>query len=499
MKAGAHSSHTYSERYGARSPWLVERWRVALYLIWRTLFALLRPCVFLLLWAGALFFLYRGLSSAPEVALMASPPVSEQFEAALHEVVEDADASARLAVWRRELDQALQVSQPGGPDLLRAESFAASLPALMGREALALYLMRSERRPELMQADLSAMPVWRRQQIITGVLEARMRSAPQARDAVWLVESAPSVQRRHARMRALYGPGLDAAEDWFHRPQGQSINLASLPGVTREGLEAPVLVLADARELVFQGCALARAHSQHVPACARLSQPLPVADPVRAALALALYDASLEATPVRVALAARAAGRLDGAGIETVLLGSSRQNGEMRLLTALMPILAEADHFASRPETCQTACARAVDEFHRQAGIDLDGRQRWFAAYDTLRREAGALVTVRVSDVLVTADDVTHLARISVVSEGRLLAARLLLGPQLLEIGRSEKNVRPDFHSVDVLIAALLGVLAMLILGIVLISGHFRRLGGPPGTLERLDGEVSRLILGRNL
>ena len=39
MRAGTHPSHTYSERYGARSPWLVERWRVVIYLIsWWMLF-----------------------------------------------------------------------------------------------------------------------------------------------------------------------------------------------------------------------------------------------------------------------------------------------------------------------------------------------------------------------------------------------------------------------------------------------------------------------------
>ena len=499
MRAGTHPSHTYSERYGARSPWLVERWRVVIYLIWRALFAMVRPLVFIVLLVGAVLFAYRGMASSPEGVLAARSSLPEQFETALYEAAGAADASDRLAMWRRELDHALQVAQPGGPDLLKAESFAASLPALMGREALALYLMRSERRPELMQADLSAMPVWRREQIISGVLDARMRTAGQSHGADWLVESPASVQRRHARIRALYGPGLDAAEDWFHRPQGQAINLARLPGVTVGASDGPGLVLTDARELVLQGCALARAHNQRVPACGRLASPVRGADPVRTALALALFDPSLEETPVRLALAARAAGRLGGVGLERLMLGASPEDGEMRLLTALMPILAEADHYASRPETCRADCARAVAEFNRQAGMDLEARQRWFAAYDVIRREAGAHVTVRVSDVLETADDVQSLARISTVSEGRLLAARLMLGSELLEVGRSENNLTTDFRSADFLIAALLAALALLMLAIVLIHGRFRRSGGAAGGLEQLDGKISRLILGRNL
>lgn len=499
MRAGTHPSHTYSERYGARSPWLVERWRVVIYLIWRALFAMARPALFIVLLAGAVLSAYRGLASSPEGMLSAQSSLPERFEAALYEAAGAADASDRLAMWRRELDHALQVAQPGGPDLLKAESFAAGLPALMGRQALALYLMRSERRPELMQADLSAMPVWRREQIISGVLDARMRTARHSHGAHWLVESSPSVQRRHARIRALYGPGLEASEDWFHRPQGQAINLARLPGVAVGASDGPVLVLTDARELVLQGCALARAHTQRVPACERLTAPVREADPVRTALALALFDPSLEETPVRLALAARAADRLGGLGLERLMLGASPEDGEMHLLTALMPILAEADHYVSRPETCRADCARAVAEFNRQAGLDLEARQRWFASYDVIRREAGALVTLRVSDVLETADDVQSLARISTVSEGRLLAARFMLGPELLQIGRSENNFKTDFRSADFLIAVLLAALATLMLAIVLIHGHFRRSGGAAGALEQLDGKVSRLILGRNL
>ncbi|WP_440957210.1 hypothetical protein ACFELO_07780 [Oceanicaulis sp. LC35] len=499
MRAGTTPSRTYSERYGARSPWLVERWRVVVYLIWRALFALFRPVLFLSLCAGALFCLYRGLDALPAGALTPPQSLSDRFEAALHDAVHTQGGKATLTQWRSELDASLAPVRSGTPDLPRARSFALSLPDLMGREALALHLMRAERRPELMQADLVAMPVWRRQHIITGVLEARLQDTSNHRDPIWLQEASPQVQRRYARAEALYGPSLNAAQAWFHSPEGLALNLGNLPGVTRSGASDGALVLPDARELVVQGCALARAQNQRVSACERVPLGRQAPDAIRAALALSLYDDELEASSVRLALAARAAGRLEGAWLEELMLGPSGAEGEMKLLTALMPVLAEADRIHARPETCLASCARAQAEFHQSAELDAARRNAWFSAYDQIRREEGALVALRVSDVLHTDADVLALARLSTISEGRLLAGRIVLGDELVALDASEIFFSAEFDRPEFVLACVLAGLALLLLGIVLIQGRFRRSGGAPGALERLDGEVSRLILGRNL
>ena len=80
-----------------------------------------------------------------------------------------------------------------------------------------------------------------------------------------------------------------------------------------------------------------------------------------------------------------------------------------------------------------------------------------------------------------------------------MLAGRILLGEALVALEPSEIFFRTDFDRSQLLLAALLATLAVAMLGIVLISGRIRRSGGSPGALERIDGEVSRLILGRNL
>ncbi|WP_306015729.1 hypothetical protein [Oceanicaulis sp. MMSF_3324] len=499
MRAGTPPSRTYSERYGARSPWLAPRWRAAVYLIWRALFALVRPALFLALCAGALISVYRALEAAPADSLRAPQTLSEQFDAALNAAVPAQDAEDTLSRWRTEIEQSLAPTLPGPPDLPRARSFASSLPALMGREALALYLMQNERRPELMRADLAAMPVWRREQIINGVLEGRQQSEGLVGEPVWLREASPRAQQRYRRAQALYERSFQAAESWFHSPDGLALNLAALPGLAPGLSPSQARVLPDARELIVQGCALARAQSQRVPACERAQLVLPEADPVRAALALSLHDPALDPATVRLALAARAAGRLDGEWLASLMLGPPAREREMRLLTALMPILADADQIHARPATCHARCAAAMAELHAMAGLDDGRRQSWFAAFEEIRRNEDALVALRVSDVLDSRDDVQVLARLSAISEGRMLAGRILLAEEMVTLSPSESFFRTDFDRPQLLLAALLALLAVAMLGIVLISGRIRRSGGSPGALERLDAEISRLILGRNI
>ena len=499
MWAQTDRSRTYSERYGARSPWLSGPVRAGVYLIWRGVFAALRPVLFLGLLIAAGWFAYRGLEAAPGGALQLPQSLSEQFDAALHEAANPASADPILSRWNTELTQSLRPGPTGGPDLLRAQSFAASLPAMMGEEALALHLMRHERRPDMMQVDLVAMPVWRRDQIVTGVLDARSDDAQrQGMDPVWLIESSPDVQHRFARAQRLYGSSLQAAEHWFVRPGSQALNLEAFADLVTAQATDPV-ILPDAREVIALGCALARSHGQNVPACNR-ARPAPVsADPVRTALALSVFDAQLETSAVRLALAARAAGRLDGDWLEALVLGPAAPERDLRLLTALMPVLAEADRYYAQPGTCQLACTRAMAEFAMRAGYDAAARRDWFAAYDQVRRQDGALVTIRVSHTLTEAEAVTALVRISAISEGRLLAASVLLGDELTELDDAENIFWRVGEDLNLVLAAALAGLALLLLGIVLISGGFRRSGGAPGALERFDGQVSRLILGRNV
>ena len=499
MRAQTDRSRTYSERYGARSPWLSGPVRAGLYLIWRGLFASLRPVVFVGLLAGAVVFAYRGLEAAPANTLQFHTPLSDRFDAALHDAARRASAEDILSRWNAELAQSLRPGPTGGPDLLRARSFAASLPALMGEEKLALHLMRHERRPDMMQVDLIAMPTWRRHQIVTGVLEARREDARrQGVSPPWLIESDAGVQRRYARAQLLYAASLQAAEHWFVRPGSQALNLDAFPDLALSPA-ADRVVLPDAREVIALGCALARAHEQRVAACQR-ARPTPVAaDAVRTALALSLFDADLEIPAVRMALAARASGRLEGDWLETLLLGPPTPERELQLLTALMPVLAEADRYYAQPDSARQACLQAMREFRARAGFDATAREDWFAAYDQVRRQEGALATIRVSHVLDEVAAVRRLQRVSTVSEGRLLAASVLLGAELTALEREQNNFSADIGDMNVVLAGGLAALAMLLLGIVLISGRFRRSGGPPGAFERLDGRMSRLILGRNV
>ena len=204
MWAQTNRSRTYSERYGARSPWLAGACAgQCVPGLARPFRGALRPVLFLALLIAAGWFAYRGLEAAPDGALSFPPSVRDQFDAAFHDAARSEDAGPVLPRWNTELAQSLRPGPAGGPDLLRAQSFAASLPAMMGEETLALHLMRHERRPDMMQVDLVAMPAWRRKQIVAGVLDARSEDAQrQGIDPVWLIESSSDVQQRYASRTA---------------------------------------------------------------------------------------------------------------------------------------------------------------------------------------------------------------------------------------------------------------------------------------------------------
>ncbi|MFW5660236.1 MAG: hypothetical protein ACOC05_02485, partial [Oceanicaulis sp.] len=150
MSEPVFRSQRYSARYGARDPWLAGAGRAGVYLIWRAMFSAWRPVIFLMLMAGATFFMLRAADvlGPPQVAGGPDAPVLAA------EVLGDPQAW-----WRARLQEALAPSPGRAPDLPLAESLSQSLTVLAGEERLArAILLENGRSDRALEAELRAVP-----------------------------------------------------------------------------------------------------------------------------------------------------------------------------------------------------------------------------------------------------------------------------------------------------------------------------------------------------
>ena len=500
MAFGAANQRAYSARYGARDPLLAPWPRLAAYLIWRAFMAALRPVVFLALLAGAVGFAVSALRQAPVTLEPAGSP-SEQIEQAfLAAAPQRAD---RRAIWLDALDAALQPRRRAAPDLPLARSYAASAILIEGREALAMRRLQAARRASAVEAQLRARPALERAALLEsalGELEAAGREAGVEPPALILAPAA--LQARLERAERLYGPALDDAARWFSDPAGRALTLTSLPGAAPD---APVLY-GDVRDVLVHGCALAGAMGRSIGQCRVGFLPKPDADPILAGLSLAVLGAGEgDRAGARLVKAAYAAGHMQPDLAERLAFGEEGALGREALLAAVMPVLGEAGEAWTQPARFEDALGRAAGEAAAAAGIDLDARTEAFRAAAAIARESGALAALRLTEALGRAEAAGRLALLAETAgpqllalqdlDARRLAAAVETGAAAPPSGTRDWPRRALVHAgaAAALALAAAGLLVMSVLG-----GYLRRRGRGPGALERLDGAVSRLILGKN-
>lgn len=497
MRGAGPDRRPYSVRYGACDPLLAGGVRAGVYLMWRAVFALFRPTVFVALLGLAALLAHRGLEAAPSAVLQPAPPLAQRIDEALQAA---AQAQGRPEqVWSRRMDAALDSGRFGAPDLPLATAYAGALIPMKGRDALALSILAERRRPELVEAELRALPAWRREAVLEEVVRQRLATGRRAGfDPPELVFAPPLTRERFERARTLYGAAFIEADRWFAAPQGRALALHALPGVMADP-SAQALLQADVRELVVHGCALARAQSVAPAACRSAALPRGEPDAIRVALALLSYADGARVEGVRVAQAAWVAGRLPRPVAERFGLGARPDYGREVVLAALMPILADAETAFAQPDRFVDAARRAANEHVRGAELGPLGASSLDHALGEVRLSSGALTAVRVSDVLQTPSDAQALAAVAALTGPTVLAVRDLAGPQMLALATAPPV--PDYSWIGVELGLALGLsaLAICLVLTVLISAARRRAGGPPGALERLDGAVTRLILGRNI
>lgn len=498
MSGRAGKSH--SARYGAREPLLAGPFRAGLYMVWRSLFAITRPLIFLTLLGGAFVFAYQGLREGPAETLTGSPSLSARLDETVNRAALDTGRPPEQ-LWQDQLSKALRSGYQQFPNLPLAESSAHALVSVIGRDRLAMDLLSQTRRLELVEAELRALPAWRRDNVLDEVIALRLQDGRRMGLVPEELVLAPQLTRqRYSASQSLYGRAYEDADRWFAAPGGRALDLKAF-GLDAEDPDRLSPLYGDVRALVIEGCALAREQGLRVSQCELEYIPQVRADAVRTALALSLYDPDTNLVGGRLAIAAWLAGPSDHSGWRSLALGADPRMGQQRLLTALLPLISEAGAVYAQPQQYQSQAEAVAEEYRRTADLSVTERRTVYQALALVRRLEGAFAAIHTGSLIYSAGDADGLAQLSQVAEGRLLAAHDILGDELASVWRSAPRTTAliDFERVEIQLASALFALAILMLCVVLISGLRRRMGGVPGGYERLDAAVTRLILGRNV
>lgn len=496
MDQAGYRPWTYSERYGARDPWLAGGMRAGAYLVWRAAFAAWRPAIFLLLLGGALVF---ALKAAADLDLE-PPPRPEQEQVA--EAVEASVGDVR-AWWAGALGAALNPASGRAPDLVLAESLAPSLPTLVARNRLArLVLIESGRSERHVEAVLRAEPAWLRDQRLEAVLREQLDAGVRnAASPPELVFAPVSVSRRLQRARALYGPAVDAVETWFSEPGGRALVLRGAPGL--EGAPPGAALYGDVRDLLIQACALAEQAGRRIGQCRVAFLPKPDADLLVAGLSVAATGVEGQALiGARVLKAAAAAGLANERFLGSLVLGADPRLAREAILASAMPLITEAGERYTRPVYSTEDAREAAATFARTTRIDEAQRDRVFAHVGAIRRDAGALAAVRMAGIIESEADAARLAHVAERYGRQTLALHQSLGPGVLDLARSaQTSQRRKVSDVAWRNGGFAAGFLLLAIGLVVwvgLTGFCRVRGAAPGLVERVDSRVSRLILGRN-
>lgn len=492
----------YSWRYGARDPWLAPWPRTAVYLVWRVLFASVRPVLFLALAAASLALAFAALNE-PEGGLQPPPTTGRTGLAAAGP---DIDARLRASLpagiaartlWQAEISRALDIGAWRTPDLALAESLALALPAIEGEDALAFSILAETRSAAHVEAELRARPVWVRQQRLRAALDARLARGADL-NPPHLIFASPELARRINRVRTLYGPAREAAEAWFATPRGAAIHLPALAGWRGD---TPVTLFGDARDLVVHGCAFAHQAGPRIAACTGVPDGSP--DPVLAGLLLPAVAVPGEGgAGRRLAAAAYASGHLNTGLAQRLALGPDPALGRDALLAALMPVLVEAGSVAREPWSFQAWAEGAAHDYARYARIEASEYQRVADALNAVRRTDSAIAALRVAAWMENPQDAARLLRVAEARPGHMLAFDTLAGAQMLDAAMEPSLARstPQTPRRAVLIglAFVPGALALAMVAVALNGASKGRRRRRPGVLTRLDAAVTVLILGRN-
>ncbi|MFW6413341.1 MAG: hypothetical protein ACOC0V_04325, partial [Oceanicaulis sp.] len=410
MSEPVFRSQRYSARYGARDPWLAGAGRAGVYLIWRAMFSAWRPVIFLMLMAGATFFMLRAADvlGPPQVAGGPDAPVLAA------EVLGDPQAW-----WRARLQEALAPSPGRAPDLPLAESLSQSLTVLAGEERLArAILLENGRSDRALEAELRAVPGWRADRRFHQVLENRLHTADPASQGGDLVFAPRQTVDRLQRARVLYGPALEEVEAWFAAPQGRTLSLRAAPGLAFAPPRAALY--GDVRDVIVHGCALAEASGRRISQCRVVFLPKPPGNVLQGALALTAAQTEGRARiGARLLKAASAAGMLERGFMAELVMGADETLAREAVLASAMGLVSEAGDRYTRPVYSHEMAQRAGEDFAAAVGLDQERRDQVLRSIAEVRREAGAVAAIRTAGLIESASDAEHLVRLAEVLLGR--------------------------------------------------------------------------------
>ena len=458
---------------------------VALWGLWKGLHHGFRPAWFILSVLAAVYCLVLAVQARGVDAVLereAGPSFETRLDQAFRALVPAGEAAEDVLLAR--MDAALIRTPGGAADIDLFHAWAVSAPRLIGDRRLSLEGLAGEDRPQTarrVEAELVAMPAWRRQARLDEGRQARLDAFAAVSEAYPGLYFAPEEMMRRYRREARWHDAVSAASEDFLRGRTDGVlDLARAPGLA---IEAGRMV-DDDRAFVAGLC---------------LASGRACSEAMRAALhdgtdfRLAAFGAGEGGHPgARLLRAAWIAGRPQpgwAARMEALLADPAP------LAAAGAEALPDTSAAFAAPAVWRSVIGRTVRPW-RDAPSHIDIR----IALDDLLAvsdRVGPLAAIRLTAALDGPRDLGRLRRI-VEAEG--LASLVLLqayGPDMLDFADAPGEAAPARITHFLYGAAAAGFSALAALMAALRDVARRPLLRRARRMRWWDARLSRLFLGR--
>jgi hypothetical protein len=430
---------------------------------------------------AATFFALSVQERGVDAVLASDPPDLEaRLAAAFLELTPEGEDPRALMIAR--MTEALDVPPGQIADIERFHAWAAAAPLLIGERRLALEGLagaQTSRALQRAEAELVALPAWRREQLLAQGLERRLDAMRVSGDEPGLAYADDLLRRRYERARTAFDIYSQAAEAFLRGRADGRMQIGRLPGPNSATRGA--VLYDDARALIAGVCARAR------PDCPASLREAAGND---ADVMLAALGAASRGEPAAVLIRAAKARGLADTGWIARLAGT----GEAAALSqSAIAEFGQIDIAFAAPQSAQAAIDRLTapllaEENARRAALD-----------DILavRDATSAAMAVRLVGVLREEGDSARLRLIAEATGPRALVLAEMRGPDMLALADDPPlPPRPRVtHFYYGVAAGLFSALAALLAALRDMAR--RPLMRAARRTRYMDARLTRLFLGK--
>ena len=430
---------------------------------------------------AAVFFALSVQERGVDAVLAPDPPELEaRIAAAFLELTPEGEDPRALMIAR--MREALDVPPGQIADIERFHAWAAAAPLLIGERRLGLEGLAGSQSPRSLQraeAELVALPAWRREQLLAQGLARRLDAMRVSGDEPGLAYADDLLRRRYERARTNFDIYSRAVEAFLSGRADGRMQIGRLPGA--HGAARGAVLYDDARALIAGACARAR---PDCPAAIRAAAGSDVD------LVLAAHGAASRGAPAAILIRAALARGLTDTGWVSTLAVPGEATGLAATAIAELDII---DIAFAAPQSAQGA----LDRIASPLLVERNARR---AALDDLlavRDATSAAMAVRLVSVLQGEGDAARLRLITDEIGPRALVLAEMRGPDMLAL--ADDPPPPPRPRVT---HFYYGVAAGLFSALAALLAAFRDMARRPlmraGRMTRfIDAQLTRLFLGK--